>query len=142
MGIAKINLNGNIWMDLTQDTVNATNLATGEIAHGADGEAVTGTLDVVTEVTIDTSGAVTQALDANKIYHFTGALTSLTITLNAVTSSNVAQYHFDFLSGTAAPTLTMPNTVVMPDDFAVEANTRYEVNVLNNYGAALSWAIS
>ena len=92
------------------------------------------------EVTVSTAGAVTQALDAGKIYHFTGALTSLTITLNATTG--LAQYHFDFLSGSTAPTLTMPGTVTMPDSFAVEASKRYEVDVLNNYGAVISWATS
>lgn len=94
----------------------------------------------IEEVTVSTAGAVTQALDAGKIYHFTGALTSLTITLNATTG--LAQYHFDFLSGSTAPTLTMPQTVTMPDSFAVEASKRYEVDVLNNYGAVMSWATS
>lgn len=95
--------------------------------------------DKVTEVTVSTAGAVTQALDAGKIYHFTGALTALTITLNAPASGQLAQYHFDFLSGSTAPTLTMPNTVTMPDSFTVEANKRYEVDVLNNYGAVMAW---
>lgn len=94
----------------------------------------------VTEVTISTTGAVTQALDAGKIYHFTGAITALTITLNATTG--VPHYHFDFLSGSTAATLTMPGTVTMPDSFAVEASKRYEVDVLNNYGAVISWATS
>lgn len=94
-----------------------------------------------TEVTVSTAGAVTQALDSGKIYHFTGALTSLTITLNAV-ASGIAHYHFDFLSGSTAPTLTMPSAVKMPDSFAVEASKRYEVDVLNNYGAVISWANS
>ena len=98
--------------------------------------------DKVTEVTVSTAGAVTQALDAGKIYHFTGALTALTITLNAPASGDLAQYHFDFLSGSTAPTLTMPNTVTMPDSFAVEASKRYEVDVLNNYGAVVSWTNS
>ena len=92
------------------------------------------------EVTVSTAGAVTQALDAGKIYHFTGALTALTITLNAPASGDLAQYHFDFLSGSTAPTLTMPNTVTMPDSFSVEANRRYEIDVLNNYGAVAAWA--
>ena len=96
--------------------------------------------DKITEVTVSTAGAVTQALDAGKLYHFTGALTALTITLNAPASGDPAQYHFDFLSGSTAPTLTMPDTVVMPDSFTVEANKRYEVDVLNNYGAVVSWA--
>lgn len=94
------------------------------------------------EVTISTAGAVTQALDAGKIYHFTGALTALTITLGDPASGQLAQYHFDFLSGSTAPTLTLPNTVVMPDSFTVDANRRYEVDILNNYGAVVSWANS
>lgn len=42
MAVAKINLNGNTWIDLTNDTVAANNLATGKTAHGADGEAIVG----------------------------------------------------------------------------------------------------
>lgn len=93
------------------------------------------------EVTISTAGAVTQALDAGKIYHFTGALTSLTVTLNAAVN-RLAEYHFDFNCGATAPTVSIPNTVTMPDDFAFEANNHYEIDIFNNYGAALSWAIS
>ena len=93
---------------------------------------------MLTEQTISTAGAVTQALTSGVLYHFTGALTALTITLTAP-ASGVAHYHFDFLSGTTAPTLTMPNTVTMPDSFAVEASKRYEVDVLGNYGAVISW---
>lgn len=98
-----------------------------------------GKAEVLTEQTISTDGVVTQALTSGVLYHFTGALTALTITLTAPTSG-VAHYHFDFLAGTTAPTLTMPSTVTMPDDFAVEASKRYEVDVLGNYGAVISWA--
>ena len=38
-----------------------------------------GKADKITEVTISTSGAVSQALDAGKIYHFTGAISSLSL---------------------------------------------------------------
>ena len=96
--------------------------------------------DKVTEVTVSTAGAVTQALDAEKIYHFTGALTSLTLTLNAPASGQLAHYHFDFLSGATAPTLTMPNTVTMPSGFTVEASKHYEIDILNGYGAVAVWA--
>lgn len=95
----------------------------------------------VTEVTVATDGAVNQALEAGKWYHFTGALTGLTITLTAPASGELAQYHFDFTSGATAPTLTMPDSVVMPEGFSVEANKRYEVDVLNNYGVAQSWEV-
>ena len=98
--------------------------------------------DKVTEVTVSTGGAVNQALELGKWYHFTGALTSLTITLTAPASGELAQYHFDFTSGATAPTVTIPNTVTMPGSFSVEANKRYEVDILNNYGAVMAWAIS
>lgn len=94
----------------------------------------------VTEVTNSNTGAVTQALDSGKIYHFTGSLTSLTITLNA--ASGIAQYHFDFVSGSTAATLTLPNTVSLPDTLTVEANKRYEIDILNGYGVVQSWAVS
>lgn len=99
-----------------------------------------GKADKITEVTISTAGAVTQALDAGKIYHFTGTLTALTITLNA--TDDLAQYHFDFNCGSTAPTVTIPSAVTMPDSQSFEANKHYEVDILNNYGAVISWAIS
>lgn len=94
------------------------------------------------EVTVSDAGAVTQALDPEKIYHFTGALTALTITLNAPASGQLAQYHFDFTCGATAPTVTIPSTVVMPDGSSFDASKRYEVDILNNYGAVVSWASS
>lgn len=93
----------------------------------------------VTEVTVSAAGAVTQALDACKIYHFTGALTSLTITLNAPASGTLAHYHFDFNSGSTAPTLTLPSGVTIPSGFAVEASKHYEIDILNGYGAVIGW---
>ena len=98
--------------------------------------------DKVTEVTVAAAGAVSQTLEAGKWYHFTGALTSLTITLTTPASGELAQYHFDFTSGSTAPTVTIPNTVTMPDSFAVEANKRYEVDILDGYGAVQSWTIA
>lgn len=92
----------------------------------------------VTEVTNSSAGAVSLALDAEKVYHFTGALTSLTITLTAP-SSGLAHYHFDFDSGSTAPTVTLPNTVTMPSGFTVEASKHYEIDILNGYGAVMAW---
>lgn len=115
----------------------ASNIVSGVTIFGVTGTAQTGGGWV--EETISTSGAVTKALDPYTLYHFTGTLTSLTITLNAPSAGQIAHYHFDFLSGSTAPTLTMPGTVTMPDSFAVEASKRYEVDVLNNYGSVIAW---
>ena len=92
------------------------------------------------EVTVSTAGAVTQALDPGKIYHFTGALTSLTITLNAAGTGVIPQYHFDFDSGSTAPTVTLPNSVTMQGGtFTPEASKHYEVDILNGYGVSMAW---
>lgn len=96
--------------------------------------------DKFVEVTVNMSGAVTQVLDAGKLYHFVGTLTALTITLT--TTEALAQYHFDFDTGSTAPTLTLPNSVVMPAGFSVSASTHYEIDILNGYGTVGTWAIS
>jgi len=97
-----------------------------------------GKADKVTEVTISTSGAVSQALDAGKIYHFTGAVSSLSLTLNAA-SGQIAQYHFDFESGSTPATVTITGVSWSGGSFAPEANKHYEVDILNGYGVYLSW---
>ena len=52
----------------------------------------------VTEITVSDSGSVSQALNAETIYHFTGALTALTISLNTASSGQIAISHFDFIN--------------------------------------------
>ena len=96
----------------------------------------------VTEVTVATDGDVSQALDAGKIYHFTGALTSLAVTLIAPASGTLAQWHFDFDSGATAPTLTLPVNIEIAPSFTVGANRHYEIDILNEWGRAGSWATS
>lgn len=108
-----------------------------ELAFASD---IAGKANKVTEEEISSAGAVSESLYPNTIYHFTGALTSLEISsLRQPSVGDLAHYHFDFNSGSTAPTLTLPNTVIMPSDFAVEASKYYEIDIFNNYGAVLSW---
>ena len=129
-------------VDVSNDTVTADTLAFGYTAHMADGTAITGTRRFWVEITISTDGAVTQALDPYTLYHFTGNLTSLTITLNAPATGQIAHYHFDFVGGSGTPaTLSLPNSVIMPDTFvAPDADIRYEIDILNNYGTIVEWS--
>lgn len=108
----------------------------------AQDEIDAGKADKVQEVTVATDGAVSQALDAGKVYHFTGALTDLTLTLNAAAAGQQAQYHFDFVSGSTAPTVTIPASVTMPDGWTVEASKRYEIDILDGYAVAQGWGVS
>lgn len=98
-----------------------------------------GKADKVSEVTISTAGAVTQALDAGKVYHFTGALTALTVT---ATDPTIGKYQFDFVSGSTAPTLVVPASWVMPDNFLVEPSARYSLSIQNGYCSLEKWSDS
>ena len=93
-------------------------------------------------VRYEESASVVQSSDSsisltpsvNTIYKY-GALTALTI-------SSVPAYGdfvIKFTSGSTATVLTVPNDLVMPDGFAVEANTRYEISVSEKYAACMGW---
>lgn len=47
-----------------------------------------------------------------------------------------------FISGASPATLTIPQTLAMPDRFQVEANTRYEINVRDGYALCAGWAVN
>ena len=70
-------------------------------------------------------------------YYVCGELTALTVD----SSPGTGGWSVRFTSGSTATVLTMPNTVVMPDGFEVEANAVYEINVLDNYALAASWPV-
>jgi hypothetical protein len=72
----------------------------------------------------------------NTIYQF-GELTSLTITNPPATGA----YSIIFTSGATATTTMIPNTMLGLEDFAAEANTIYEINVLNNRAVVGSWEV-
>ena len=81
---------------------------------------------------------VTQELSANEFYVF-GEVTSLTLTMAAGEAGVVNEYHFRFTSGATPTTLDLPMDVVMPDSFSVEANTIYEISIVEDYGVYAAW---
>ena len=97
--------------------------------------AVTG-LEPVTTVVNKTASDTSQTLAANTFYIWP-EMSALTITCPATGGP----YAFRFTSGATATTLTMTG-ITMPDDFSVEANKTYEVNVYEGYGLAVSWEVS
>lgn len=74
---------------------------------------------------------------ANTIYKC-GTLTSLTISNPPATGA----YSIVFTSGATATTTTIPATILGLEDFAAEANTLYEINVLDNRAVVGSWAVT
>ena len=120
--------------------VTSVNGSTGAVVLSIPSTAAdVGAAPAVTEVTVSTAGDVTQALDAGKIYHFTGAVSSLTLTLNAAASGVIPQYHFDFDSGSTAATISITGVAWPGGSFSPEASKHYEVDILNGYAVVMAW---
>lgn len=116
---------------------SSTDYSRADHVHAMPTAADVGAEPAVTEVTVSSTGDVTQALDAGKIYHFTGSISSLTLTLNVTTG--VPHYHFDFNSGSTAATISLSGVTWPGGSFTPEASKHYEVDILNGYGVVMAW---
>lgn len=74
---------------------------------------------------------------ANTVYNC-GELTSLTVDTFPVSGA----WSIIFTSGSMATTTSFPATILGLDGFAAEANTMYEINVLDGRAVVGSWAVS
>ena len=81
--------------------------------------------------------AVTITPVENSIYNC-GTLTSLTISNPPATGS----YSIVFTSGATATSTTFPATILGLEGFAAEANTIYEINVLDNRAVVGKWEVT
>ena len=89
------------------------------------------------ETTIPVSGttlAITP--EANTLYNC-GELASLTITDPTAQGA----YGIVFTSGATPTVTTIPETIIGLEDFAAEANTLYEINVLDNRAVFKGWPL-
>ena len=102
---------------------------------GVQGEKGTDGKNYSVEIVESTSN--TQEIQSNKFYKF-GEVSSLNITLAAITDTSVLnEYMFEFVSGTTATTLTLPNTVKWLETPSVEANKVYQCSIVDNVGVLL-----
>lgn len=138
MAINKVLYGNTVILDITDTTAAAEDVAVGKYFYAANGVKTEGIATMqVPEITISSSGSVSQTLQPDTVYHFTsGSITDLTI---AFGGQSGAQYHFDFISPATAATLTLPVTVVMPQSFSVEKDSKYEIDIVNNQGVYAVW---
>lgn len=66
-----------------------------------------------------------------------GEVSSLTVSSVPATGEVTIR----FQSGSTPATLALPADVLMPDDFTVEADRYYEINILDKWGLAASWEV-
>ena len=114
--------------DQTPTAASSNPVTSGGVKTALDGK------EAVTEIVTKTASDTSQTLAENTFYIWP-EMSALTITCPATGGP----YAFRFTSGSTATTLTMTG-ITMPDDFAVEANKVYEVNVYEGYGLAVSWS--
>lgn len=89
--------------------------------------------DKVTIVEVSDAGAVSQALDPNKFYKFTGALTSLSLTLVSGTGFVMYAGKFTTGSGWGSNGLTIPATVTeAANNDEIAASKTYEFSIMDN----------
>ena len=80
-------------------------------------------------------------LSSNKLYVFP-EMETLNITLAEPTDNSVVnEYHIIFQSGATATTFSIPDAVMIPDSFSVDANKIYEISIMENCLACQSWEV-
>ena len=87
---------------------------------------------------VDAPGTEIELQPENRTVYHCGELTALTLSGFPAAGSFVLV----FTSGAEAATLTVPQTLSMPADFTVEANTHYEISVRDGYALCAGWAVS
>lgn len=121
-----------------QDTlVSGTNIKT------INGTSILGSGDIEIDSSIPVveASGTSVALTANQFTMLTTVQTStLTVTLNAVDDDTIYnEYMMQFTTGTTAPTVNFPSSVVWVETPTIEASKTYQVSIVDNKGIIYSW---
>lgn len=84
----------------------------------------------------------TQQLAPNTFYKFTGAVTSLTLTLGSEVSGIANIYAFRFTAGQDVPTITLPSGVVCNQDLSLKTGDVCEFSIQDNLALFSVWEAS
>lgn len=83
------------------------------------------------------STTTTLKIQPNKFYKF-GEVTELNLTLAEITdTTQLNEYMFEFVSGSTATTLTLPDTIKWLETPTIEANKIYQCSIVDNIGVLL-----
>lgn len=82
--------------------------------------------------------ATTMEIEPNILYVW-GEVASLTITFAEGNPNLYNEYMIQFQSGSSPTTLTLPNSVEWLTDATIEANTTYQLSIVNNLGILEGW---
>lgn len=80
-------------------------------------------------IVVQTEAAVTIQPD---VLNKWGEVASLTINFAAGSEGYAHEYCMEFVSGSTATTLSLPEAVKFPDEPTIEANMRYQISIVNN----------
>lgn len=98
-------------------------------ANGKDGKNYS--VEVVESTT------TTLEIQPNKFYKF-GEVTELSLTLAEITdTTQLNEYMFEFVSGSTATTLTLPDTIKWLETPTIESNKIYQCSIVDNIGVLL-----
>jgi hypothetical protein len=109
--------------------------------NGKTGAVVLTAADVGSEeatTVVEVSGTTPTITPANNTIYNCGEVASLTISNPPANGA----YSVIFTSGATATVTTFPATILGLESFAAEANTLYEINVLDNRAVVGKWAVS
>ncbi len=113
-----------------KDGTNGTNGSDGR--DGADG--INGKDGKNYSVEVVESTTTTLEIQPNKFYKF-GEVTELNLTLAEITdTTQLNEFMFEFVSGTTATTLTLPDTIKWLETPTIESNKIYQCSIVNNIG--------
>ena len=100
-----------------------------------EGSGGSGGMERIEKLSTDTA----VELEPNKLYIFP-EMAELAITLAEPSDTGIAnEYHVVFQSGSTPTSLSIPNTIKLPSNFAVEANYVYRLSILEGCLTAHSW---
>lgn len=118
--------------------VSGTNIKT------INGESILGSGNIVisgggstSDIPVQTTTASSQALTPNVYYKWTNAPTSLTITLETPSNTNILNnYMFEFSTGSAGCTLALPSSIKWANGETpvFELDTIYQISIVNDLG--------